>query len=198
MLEEFVTSMFILPNNILVCGLENGKIIKWNLNNFSKIDSFKAHKSVINNIKHVSLSQIVSCSNDKKIKLWNVATNVFLRTFNDKTDQVSCLEISFDKTKLYSGGWFETLRVWDISSGQCLKVINLNGALLCLKLLSINYMAVGLHETKENLNIIDLNSHEIVKSIQTQSESVHSLNFNRNKNELFVGSNDGPIRMFQF
>jgi WD40 repeat protein len=195
--ESFVLNLCLLPNNILACGLWNGKINKWNLNSFIKIDSFKAHQSYIWDLKHVSSSQIVSCSEDQTIKLWNLETNERLRTFSGHKERVVCLEISFDKSKLYSGSVDDTLRVWDISSGQRLNSINFS-PVLCLKILSINFLAVGLYGKKDNLKIIDLNSLEIVKSLETQSESANCLNFNRNKNELFVGSNDGPVKMFQF
>ena len=37
-------------------------------------------------------------------------------------DGVRCLEISSDKSKLYSGSDDLTIRVWDISLGECLKI----------------------------------------------------------------------------
>jgi WD40 repeat protein len=196
--EDGVMSLCLLPNNILVCGLSNGTITKWNLNNFTKIDSFKAHESHIWDLKHVSSFQIVSCSQDKKINLWNFETNEYLRTFVGHTKGIRRLEVSFDKSKLYSGSADKSLRVWDISSGQCLKTIDLGSEIYCLKLLSSRFIAVGLYEAKENLKIIDLNSSKILKSLETQSATVRSLSFNPNKNELFVGSNNGPIRAFQF
>ena len=38
--EDCVRSLCLLPNNNLVCGLENGIITKWNLNDFTKLGSF--------------------------------------------------------------------------------------------------------------------------------------------------------------
>ena len=102
-----------------------------------------------------------------KIKLWNLETNECLRTFNGHTQAVRSLEISFDKSNLYSGSSDKTLRVWKISTGECLRTIDLGSPILSLKLISFDFLAVGLYETKENLKIIDLNSHQIVKSLET-------------------------------
>ncbi len=140
--EDYFSRICLLPNNILASGLWNGKITKWNLNNFNKIDSFKAHEDHINDLKHVSSSQIVSCSG-QNIKLWNLETNECLRTFIGHTKSVSCLEILFDKSKLYSGSDDDTLTIWDISSGECLKTIELGSPINRLKLLSSNFMAFG-------------------------------------------------------
>jgi WD40 repeat protein len=121
-----------------------------------------------------------------------------LRTFAGHTELVRCLEISFDKSKLYSGSFDGTLRVWDISSGKCLKTIDLGDAIYCIKLLPSNFIAVGLFESDENLKIIDLKTHEIVKSIETDSRSVTSFNFDSDKNVLFSASSKGLIQMWQF
>jgi WD40 repeat protein len=199
--EESVRSLCLLPNNILVCGLVNGTIIKFNLNDFTKLDSFRAHESAINDIKHVSSSKIVSCSwEDKNIKLWNLESNECLRTFFGHLGGVDCLEISFDKSKLYSGSRDRTFRIWDISSGECLKTIKLGSFILCLKLLSSNFIAagsIGFIETEENLKIIDLNSHEIVKFLVSR-DSVYSLIFDSEKNVLFSGSHTQMVQMCQF
>jgi WD40 repeat protein len=195
--EGSVTSLCLLPNNILVCGLNNGKITKWNLNDFTKIDSFEAHEDCIWCLKHFSSSQIASCSLDKIIKLWNLETNECLRTFTGHTESVNSLEISFDKSNLYSGSTDSTVRVWDISSGECLNSINLNAIVFCLKLLSPNFIAVGLSETKENLKIIDWNSLQTVKSCKIPSQAVTCLNFDSEKNVLFNGSDSGSVSMRQ-
>ena len=121
--DNIVMCLCSFPNNILVCGLWNGTITKWNLNSFTKIDSFRAHEEGVWDIKHVSSSQIASCSWDKKIKLWNLETNECLRTFTGHTNSVACLEISPDKSTLYSGSLNETVRVWDISSGEMVNTL---------------------------------------------------------------------------
>ncbi len=143
------------------------------MNDFTKIDSFEARGDTIFDLKHVSLSQIDSFSY-KKIMLWNLETNKCLRRFFGHEHQVTCLEISSDKSKLYSGSADMSLRVWVILSGVCLETINLVSPISCLKLLSSDFIVVGLSKNKENLKIINLISKETVKSLQTQSDEIMS------------------------
>ncbi len=194
-----------MPNNILVCGLGKGSITKWNLNNFTKIDSFKPHnKNNSSDLKHVSSSQIAIFSWIKEIKLWDIETNECVRTFIGHTSFVNCLEISFDRSKLYSGSSDGILRAWDISSGECLKSIYLGYPINCLKLIASNFIAVGfsmlIEGTTENLNIIDLKSYKIVKSlVQCEIFCLKSLNFDSEKNILFIGNEfTGELQMWQF
>jgi WD40 repeat protein len=209
--EHFVSSLCILPSNILVCGLGNGKITKYNknLDSFTKIDSFKAHESGVWGLKHFSSSQIVSGSCDGKIKVWDLETNECLRTFSSNTEPIEFLEISLDRSKLYSGSVindFGLLKVWDISSGECLKTIVLSYNIGCFKLLSSNFLAIGFirdHYThKENFELIDLRSYERVKSFKLERRYVRSLNFDSERNVLFLNAsvdhNPGEIEIRQF
>jgi WD40 repeat protein len=203
--QEFsILRLCLLPNNILVCGSINGLIAKWNMNDFTRLGLFKAHSSYIFDLKHVSSSQIVSCSEDKMIKLWNIETNQCLHEFKGHIDQVKCLEISADKSKLYSGSFDQTVIVWDISSGELIETIFLKYPIHSLKLLSTEILVAGLRSTRENLSIINLNNYEIVRSvlIETYEQSnafiALTLNFNKEDNVLFVGSENGTIRKCQF
>ena len=196
--EKSVTSLCLLPQNVLVCGLENGKITKWNFNSFIKIDSFRAHESPVNSLKHGKSSQLFSCSADTTIKLWNFEMNQCLMMFVGHTDRVKCLEISDDKLTLYSGGQDRTFRVWDVTSGHCLKIFDLGSFVLCCRFLSPNLIAVGLLNTNQELKLIDLNSYIIVKSLSFPSDITRSLNFNSEKKILLVGSTNGLVRMWKF
>jgi WD40 repeat protein len=189
-------SFCLLPNNILVCG-SYFYIIKWNLNNFTKKDSFFAHGGDIWDLKHVSSSQVASCSSDKTIKLWNLMKNECLRTFTGHTDEVKRLEISPDKSNLISGSDDKTVRVWGIYSGVCLKTIDFGSRITSFKLLSSDLLAIGLNNTEESLKIIDLKTLEIVKSCKSQSLTVSCLNFDSKNNVLFTGSNSEPVSMWQ-
>jgi WD40 repeat protein len=190
-----VNSLCTLSNNILVCALNDGTIKKLNMNNFTDIDSFEAHKEYILVIKHVVSSQIVSCSGDNTIKLWNLETNEWMRTFIGHKKRIRCLEISFDKSKIYSSGRCDSLRVWDIYSGECLKIIDIDSPIRCLKLMSAKFLACGYYY---GIVIIDLKSCETVRILKTD-EHVRSLNFDADNNVMYCASEE-PVgyQMWQF
>ncbi len=91
-----------------------------------------------------------------KIKLWNLETNVCLRTSIGHEHEVNCLKISSDKSKLLSGSDDRTVRVWDISTGECLKTIDLNYPVNRLEILSSSFLAVGiLYDVFDEVNEYD-------------------------------------------
>ena len=66
-------------------------------------------------------TQLLSGSDDKTLKLWNVATGECLRTFAGHTSLVSSCVFSLDGTQLLSGSYDKTLKLWNVATGECLR-----------------------------------------------------------------------------
>jgi len=68
-------------------------------------------------------TSLVSGSNDKTIKLWDVQTGGVVKTFHGHTDWVYSVSISADCTTIASGSEDKTIRLWDIQTEECHHVI---------------------------------------------------------------------------
>lgn len=64
---------------------------------------------------------LASCSYDKTIKVWHLATGNAIGTLSAHTGWVSCLAISPDGQILVSGSLDNTLKLWDLGSGNLLQ-----------------------------------------------------------------------------
>jgi len=64
---------------------------------------------------------IASCSNDKHIIEWDVASSTPSRILEGHTDVVSCVTHSVATGMLYSASWDKTARVW--KDGECVRVL---------------------------------------------------------------------------
>ncbi|KAJ3226842.1 hypothetical protein HDU81_007082 [Chytriomyces hyalinus] len=71
-------------------------------------------------VTHDSRAVLVG-GHDNCIQLWDIHTRHFIRTFSGHTAAVTCSSLSRDGTKLYSGSCDKTVRLWDVSNGQCLE-----------------------------------------------------------------------------
>jgi WD40 repeat protein len=65
--------------------------------------------------------KILSASNDKTIKEWDVESGQCLKTFTDHEDHVTSAYYSGDGKKILSSSEDKTIKEWDVESGQCLK-----------------------------------------------------------------------------
>ncbi len=69
--EASVLSLYILPNDQLICGLSSGKINKWSLKKYEKIATFQAHEEPIFSLKHIASNHVASGSWDTLVKVIN-------------------------------------------------------------------------------------------------------------------------------
>jgi WD40 repeat protein len=58
---------------------------------------------------------LASGSDDKTVKLWDVASHKELRTLTGPLDYVRSVAFSPDGKRLASGGDDKTIRIWDVS-----------------------------------------------------------------------------------
>ncbi|XP_048844862.1 LOW QUALITY PROTEIN: transducin-like enhancer protein 1 [Brienomyrus brachyistius] len=62
-----------------------------------------------------------SCCSDGNIVVWDLHNQTLVRQFQGHTDGASCIDISNDGTKLWTGGLDNTVRGWDLREGRQLQ-----------------------------------------------------------------------------
>ncbi|KAG9343244.1 hypothetical protein JZ751_014223 [Albula glossodonta] len=62
-----------------------------------------------------------SCCSDGNIVVWDLHNQTLVRQFQGHTDGASCIDISSDGTKLWTGGLDNTVRCWDLREGRQLQ-----------------------------------------------------------------------------
>ena len=133
--KSFNTVDFSPIENLIVSGGDDGKVNLWRLEGekVKKIKSF-SHRGVVTDVsfspdgkKIASASgdiapngSVISSENDSDntIKLWSVTTGEEIHTLTGHFRGVSSIDFSPDGQMLASGGFDETLRLWDLKTGQ--------------------------------------------------------------------------------
>uniref|UniRef100_H2YVU5 Groucho/TLE N-terminal Q-rich domain-containing protein n=1 Tax=Ciona savignyi TaxID=51511 RepID=H2YVU5_CIOSA len=59
-----------------------------------------------------------SCCSDGNIAVWDLHNQKVIRQFQGHTDGASCIDISPDGTKLWTGGLDNTVRSWNLTAGK--------------------------------------------------------------------------------
>lgn len=62
-----------------------------------------------------------SCCSDGNIAVWDLHNQTLVRQFQGHTDGASCIDISPDGNKLWTGGLDNTVRSWDLREGRQLQ-----------------------------------------------------------------------------
>ena len=66
---------------------------------------------------------IVSGSQDKTVKVWDMESGQCIHTLNDHNKDVTSVCVSPDGRRIVSGSSDATVRVWDMESGQCIHTL---------------------------------------------------------------------------
>lgn len=64
--------------------------------------------------------QIVSCSVDYIVQLWDINTRIILQTFKGHTDLIKSVAFSLDSKQIMSCSYDTTVWLWDVNTGAVL------------------------------------------------------------------------------
>ncbi|KAK7574055.1 hypothetical protein V9T40_011246 [Parthenolecanium corni] len=116
-----------------------------------------------------------SCCSDGNIAVWDLHNQTLVRQFQGHTDGASCIDISSDGTKLWTGGLDNTVRSWDLSQGRQLMQHDFSSQIFSLGYCpSGEWLAVGM----ENSNVEVLHANKTDKyQLHLHESCVLSLRF---------------------
>jgi WD40 repeat protein len=113
-------------------------------------NSFIGHSSIINCMKLLPDGRLASCSDDGRIKVWNMETGLCDITFDDVCF-VECIVALADEKgdfRLVSGNFGATIKVWNVVTKNC--DITFKGhsrSISCINVLSDGRVVSGSHDT---------------------------------------------------
>ncbi|KOC69547.1 Transducin-like enhancer protein 3 [Habropoda laboriosa] len=91
-----------------------------------------------------------SCCSDGNIAVWDLQSQSLVRQFQGHTDGASCIDISADGSKLWTGGLDNTVRSWDLREGRQLQQHDFTSQIFSLGYCPTGeWLAVGM----ENSNV---------------------------------------------
>jgi WD40 repeat protein len=129
--QGWVLSVVLSPNEqIIASSSEDGTIKIWELATGKCLHTLKGHQGRVWSVAFTPDGQtLISGSSDCTIKLWNLSTYQCYRTLTGHDNAVLTVAVSpipIPPTPLSkegiiaSGGYDETVKLWDITTGQCL------------------------------------------------------------------------------
>jgi len=110
--------------NTVAVGLKSGDIIIFNTITGSQTAVLSGHTDGVNSLTFsLDGKSLISGSDDKTVKLWDIQTGGVVKTFSGHSRGVLSVSISADYTRIASGSSDDTIYLWDIQTGECHHVI---------------------------------------------------------------------------
>ena len=139
----------------------------------------KIFPGIENPVNSVAISSqgifILSGSNDKTVRLWNVYTGECEKTMVGHTNVVKTVAITPDGKFGLSGGWDEDIRLWDLKSGKCLKVLEGHTELVQEVAFTPDGTRAISASSDCTLRLWDLQSGETISTLREHFDSVHAV-----------------------
>jgi WD40 repeat protein len=96
--------------------------------------SLEGHLESVNDLAYsLDGTILVSASNDKSIKLWDVASRQCVRTLLGHTRSVYSISFTPDGNFLASGGNDHTIKLWCVASGNCIESFKTGSVVLAVE-----------------------------------------------------------------
>ncbi|XP_043909688.1 transducin-like enhancer protein 1 [Protopterus annectens] len=100
-----------------------------------------------------------SCCSDGNIVVWDLQNQTLVRQFQGHTDGASCIDISNDGTRLWTGGLDNTVRCWDLREGRQLQQHDFTSQIFSLGYCpSGEWLAVGMESS--NVEVLHISKPE--------------------------------------
>jgi WD40 repeat protein len=104
----------------------------WDIPGLLGLLSCYGHTSYVSDLELLNKRNLISCSADSKIVIWNVSNGEILKTLRGHTKPIHCVCVLLTNYKIASGSLDSTIRIWNSKTGQCISVIKKLNSIIAL------------------------------------------------------------------
>ncbi|CCI24681.1 Genome sequencing data, contig C309 (fragment) [Microcystis aeruginosa PCC 9809] len=195
----------------IVEAIKAGKILqKHNASNTKVIDALQkilvegresnrlvGHNGSVNSVSFSPDGKtLVSGSDDKTIKLWNVETGQEIRTLKGHDELVTSVNFSPDGKTLVSGSDDKTIKLWNVETGE--EIRTLKGHKDFVR--SVNFSSDGktlVSGSDDNtIKLWNVETGQEIRTLKGHDSAVISVNFSSDGKTLVSGSADNTIKLW--
>ena len=175
------------------------------MNSRAILRTLDSHKQPVHVVKFSSLdhTQVLSCSDDNTVKLWDVPSQSSITTFTSHTDYVRSGQFSTSSPHLLLTGSYDgTVRLLDSRSGEAEMVFGRHNTTSSAttpveQVLMFPSGTVVLSSAGPILRVWDLVAGgKCMRAMSNHQKTVTSLAFNGNASRLLTGSLDHMVKVY--
>jgi uncharacterized protein YjiK len=140
---------------------------------------------------------LASGSNDRTLKLWDVASGQLLRTLQSHGNWVFVVAFSPDGRTLASAGLDKTIKLWDVASGQFLHTLQGHAGYVTSLAFSPDGRTLASGSADKTIKLWEVASGQLLRTLQSHTDAVWSVAFSPDGRTMAWGGKDGTIRLWE-
>jgi WD40 repeat protein len=153
-------------NRIASSEEKNSQITVWSSQNYNIINKLNGHEGRVTCIKRLKTNQIISCSVDGSIKIWDYEVGKCLETLKGHNKKVYCIDVYND---LIVSGSEDAIKLWDLNDNKCIYTfLNYSSIISSIIFIGNDYIISG--SSDSTLRLWNLNTKECEKTFKHNDE----------------------------
>ena len=141
-------------------------------------------------------NNIISCSDDKTIRIWDLKTGNELKTLTGHTASINGVILSHDGNNIISCSDDKTIRIWDLKTGNELKTLTGHTASINSVILSHDGNNIISCSDDKTIRIWDLKTGNELKTLTGHTYNINSVILSHDGNNIISWSLDNTIRIW--
>ncbi len=174
-----------------------GQPLNITLGKVSLANTLQGHE---NSVLSVAISPdgktIASSGDDRKIKLWNLATGKPISSLNAYSGQVNAVVISPDGKTLVSGNDDNTIKIWNLTTGKQIRTLTGHSDSVHALAISVDSQTLLSGSDDNTIKIWDLATGEQIRTLVGHTFWVRSVAMSQDGVILASGSFDKTIKIW--
>ncbi len=163
--------------------------------NFGELPSLLLKDSA-NSCCYSKDGRLLAVAAGNAIQIYNPYTRSLLLTLEGHSDSVWSVSFSPNGEQLASGSSDKTIRLWDVESGKCQKILGGHSDSVWSVGFSPNGEQLASGSSDKTIRLWDVQQGVLQKSLEGHSDNVYSVGFSPNGEQLASGSKDKTIRLW--
>ncbi len=165
--------------------------------NSNQPTTLKGHSSDVNSVAFAPDGvTLASGSDDKMIKLWNLASKEEIRTLKGNNQWIWTVTFSPDGKTLASGSADNNIKLWNISTGQEIPSLKGHKDGIANVAFSPNGKILASGSLDNTIKLWNLSTGKIIRTLKGHSKAVSSIAFSPDGKTLASGSWDKTIKLW--
>jgi U3 small nucleolar RNA-associated protein 15 len=185
---------------VMVAGDETGKIQVFDVNSRAILKTWEEHRQPVWTAKFspTELTTLMSASDDRTVRLWDLPSQESTTTFTGHTDYVRSggFMPGTMSNMVVTGSYDETVRLWDPRVPNRAAIVFKHAA----PVESVLPMPSGttvLASADNQISVLDLVAGKPIQLLKNHQKTVTSLSLALNGTRLVSGGLDGHVKMFE-
>lgn len=196
------------PNGqILASGSDDQKIRLWDVNSGECLTTLRGHTNWVWSVAFSPDGQILaSGGNDQTVRLWNVNSRQCVKVLQGHTDWVRCVAFmpqpqsgqnnSSSSLILASSSNDQTVRLWDISTGRCLSILQEHTSRIRSIAFSQEGHILACGGEDNSIGLWEIKAGQCIRTLQGHTDWVRTVAFSLYGNILASGGKDETIALW--